>query len=163
MDGNSVEERKKVTTWDQGSSRRQLSRTPSIHRFIRQAIRIHIVLAEGVTNLKVFQLASQLLGFFVQFAQFGMLYFVDALHLANHEFGIADDLERLDALRNRITQHSKKSLVLGIVIGVVPEILTEFGNLFAGGLLDDRAVARRARIATGAPVDMGAVSRAGVA
>src|SRR6267378_1507246 len=140
-----------------------LSRAPAIHSFVRQSVGIHIVLAECMTNLKVFELADQSLRFFIELAQLRMLNLIDALHLADHEFRITDYLERPDAMRVRITQDAEQSLILRVVVGVVPEIFAEFGDLFAGRGLDDHAIARRTRIAAGAAVDMGSVSGAGTA
>ena len=134
-----------------------LSRPAAIHCFIGQSIRVYIVLAQGMTNLKVSEFADQLLRFFVELAQFRMLDLVDALHLSDHEFRIADHPERLDAIRIRIAQHSEKSLILGVIVGVVSEIFAEFGDLLTGRILDDHAIAGRPGIAPSAPIDVGCV------
>ena len=53
-----------------------------------------------------------------------------------------------------VAQDRKQSLVLGVVVGALSEVLAEFGELVALGVLNDDAVSGRPWISAGAAVDV---------
>src|SRR5882724_4631293 len=71
-----------------------------------QSVSVDILLPQGMTDLEVVEPADQWLRFFVELAEVWIFHFVDALHLADHELGITDNLERLDPVLDRVTKHS---------------------------------------------------------
>ena len=113
------------------------------------------MLAEGVTDFHVLDLAGQMLGFVVKLAEVGVAHLIDAFHLANHEFGIADDFEGLDVVCDGVAESGQKPIVLGVVVGAMAEVLAEFGDLFPAGILDYDAIAGGAGITAGAAIDVG--------
>src|SRR5271169_1716581 len=106
----------------------------------------------------MFDLRGQMLSFVVKLAQFRVPNLVDPLHLTNHEFGVADNFQGRNVVRNRIPQSGEKPVVLGVIISVVAEVLAEFGNFLALRIVDDESVAGRSGIAAGSSVDVGGVS-----
>ena len=94
-------------------------------------------------DFEVFKPPHQLLRLLVQLAQLGMPHLVDAFHLPDHQFGIANHLERFDLVFRRIAKRGEQSLILGVVVRVVTEIFAEFGDRVAGGILDGYAVTAR--------------------
>src|SRR5947209_5978415 len=75
-----------------------------------------------------------------------ILDLVDALDLADEQLRIADQLERLRSMLDRILECGDESLILGKVVGLMPEIFAEGGDFLAGFVLDDDSEARRSRI-----------------
>jgi hypothetical protein len=98
-----------------------------------------------------------MLGFVVELAEVGVADLVNAFHLANHEFGIADDFEGLDMVRDGVAESGQKPIVLGVVVGAVAEVLAELGDLYSAWILDYDAVAGGAGITAGAAIDVGRV------
>jgi hypothetical protein len=131
----------------------------SVHGCIGEPVGGPIVLAESVTDFHVLDLAGEMLGFLVKRAQIGMADLINAFHLANHEFGIADDFEGLDPVLDGISESGQKPVVLGVVVGAMAEVLAEFGDLFPARILDYNSVAGGTGIATGAAIDVGSVDR----
>jgi len=82
---------------------------PAIHGLICQAICGLVVFPQGVTDLEVLEPPDQLLRLVVQLAQFGMPHLVDAFHLPDHQFGIADHLERFDLVFGGVAESGKES------------------------------------------------------
>jgi hypothetical protein len=132
--------------------------SPSIHRLICQAVCNLVVFAESMTDLEVFEPPQQLLRFIVQLAEFGMPHLVDAFHLADHQFGIADHLERFDLVFGGVTESGQESLILGVVVGAVSKVFAEFGDGVAGGVLNSDTIAGGAGIAAGSAIDVSSVS-----
>jgi hypothetical protein len=62
------------------------------------------VFAQRVPDFEVLEPADQLLRLVVQLAQFRMTHLLDAFHLPDHQFGIADHLERLDLVFGGVAQ-----------------------------------------------------------
>ena len=94
-----------------------------VHGFVGEAVGVLVVFAESVADFYVLDLAGQVLGFVVELAQLGMAHLVDAFHLANHEFGITDDSQGLDLMRDGVAESGEKPVVLGVIVGVVAEVL----------------------------------------
>ena len=132
--------------------------SPAIHSLIRQAIGNLVVFAEGVADFEVLQPSHQLLRLVVQLAQFRMPHLVDPFHLPDHQFGIADHLERLDLVFGGIAKGGEESLILGVVIGAVPEVFAELSDRMAGGVLYGDAITGRPRIAASSAIDVSGVS-----
>src|ERR1019366_1376959 len=84
-------------------------------------------------------------------------HLVDAFHLADHQFGIADYLERFDLVFGGVAEGGEESLVLGVVVGVVAEVFAELGDRVAGGVGDGDTVAGGAGIAAGSAIDVSSV------
>jgi hypothetical protein len=115
------------------------------------------VFAQRVPNFEVLETSDQLLRLLVQLAQFGMTHFVDAFHLPDHEFGIANHLERLDLIFGGVAESGEESLILGVVVGVVSKVFTKLGNRVAGGVVDGNTVSGGTGIAAGSAIDVGGV------
>ena len=64
----------------------------------------------------------------VQVLQHGVLHFVDAFDLADQQFGIADQLQRLGAVLDGVFQSGDQSLIFGEIVGLVAEVLAERGD-----------------------------------
>src|SRR5450759_5123499 len=101
--------------------------------------------------------ADQLLRLVVQLAEFGMPHLVDAFHLADHQSGIANYLERFDLVFGGVAEGGEESLILGVVVGPVAEVFAELGDRVAGGVVDGDTVAGGAGIAAGSAIDVGGV------
>src|SRR6202040_1858816 len=86
-----------------------------------------------------------------------MTHLVDAFHLADHQFGIADHLERSDLIFGGIAESGEESLIFGVVVGVVAKVFAEFGDWMSGRVVDSNTIASRPRIAAGSPIDVGGV------
>src|ERR1700694_1468114 len=84
-----------------------------------------------------------------------MTHLVDAFHLADHQFGIANHLERFDLILGGVAESGEESLILGVVIGVVSKVFAKLGDRMAGGVVDGNTIARRAGIAAGSAIDVG--------
>lgn len=129
----------------------------AIHRLIGETVGILIMFTKSMSDFDVLDLSGQTLCLVVKFAQFRMADLINALHLANHKLGIADDFERRYLMRDGITKGREQPVVLGIVVGLMAEILAELGNFFPLRIVNDKAVACRAGIAPGSAVDVGSV------
>src|ERR1019366_10708978 len=112
----------------------------AVHGFVGEAVGVLVVFTERVADFHVFDLGGQALGLVVKLPQLGMTHLIDALHLANHQFGIADDLERVDLVRDGGTKSGQESVVLGVVVGLVAEVLVKLGNRFSLRAVNDDAI-----------------------
>src|ERR1700681_4230286 len=65
---------------------------------LRQPIGNLIVFAQRMPDFEVLEPSYQLLRLLIQLAKVGMTHLVDAFHLADHQFGIANHLECLDLI-----------------------------------------------------------------
>src|SRR5579863_5700231 len=108
--------------------------------------------AQRVADRKPIQLRDQFFGAGVQVAQGGILYLIDAFDLADQQLGIADQLERLRTVLQRVFECGDQSLILGEVVGLVAEIFAERRDLFPRLILDDYAVASGAGVSASATV-----------
>src|SRR6202795_2195669 len=131
--------------------------SPRSHTLVRQPIGNLILFAHRVPDFEMLKPANQLLRLLIQLAQFGMTHLVDAFHLPDHQFGIADHLERFDLVFSGVTESGDESLILGIVVGVVSKIFAELGDRMPGGVTDGDTIAGRPWIAAGSAVDVGGV------
>src|ERR1700719_3318882 len=131
--------------------------SPSIHSLVRQPISNLIVLAQRVADFEVLEPPDQLLRLLIQLAKFGMTHLVDTFHLADHQFGIADHLERSDLIFGGVAESGEESLIFGVVGGVVAKVFAEFGDWMSGRVVDSNTIAGRPRIAAGSPIDVGGV------
>ena len=136
------------------STRRVLA---TIHRLVGEAVGGLVVLAQGMANVDVLDLRRQVLRLVMELAQLGVPDFVNTFHLANHQFGIADDSEVLNVVCNGVTQRREQSVVLGEIVRVMAEVLAQFGDLLAMRVVNDDTEAGRAGIASGSAVDVGGV------
>jgi hypothetical protein len=139
------------------ASNLRISLSSSVHSLVGEPVGGLIVFAEGMTNFKMFKPPYQLLRLVVQLAQFGMPHFVDAFHLADHQFGIANHLEGFDLVFGGVAESGDEPLILGVVIGVMSEVFTKLGNWVASGILYSHAVAGRPRIAASSAIDVSSV------
>src|SRR5713101_2463441 len=105
-------------------------------------------------DFEVLEPPDQLLRLLVQLAKFGMTHLVDAFHLSDHQFGIADHPERFDLIFGGVAESGEESLILGVVVGVMAEIFAEFGDRVTGGVVDGYTMSGRSGIAAGAAIDM---------
>jgi hypothetical protein len=128
-----------------------------IHRLVRQSIRNLVVFPQSMADFKVLQPPHQLLCLFVQLTQFRMPNFIDAFHLPHHQLGIANHLERLDLVFSGVTKRRKKSLILSVVVGMVPEILAKLGNWVSGCVLNSNSITRRPGITTSSAINVGSM------
>ena len=90
----------------------------------------------------------------VQIAQRRIFNFVDAFDLPHHEFGVANDLQRLWAVRHCILERADQRLVFRKIVRLMSEILAKRGDLVSLRIMDHDAITRGARIATCAAVSM---------
>ena len=122
-----------------------------------QSVSVDIVLAHGMPDLEVFELAQQRLRFLIEFPQIRIFHLVDTLHLPHHELRITHNFDRLDPVLDRVAKHGQQSLILGIVVGVVPKIFAEFRYLLAGRVLNNHSIARRTRVAASSSIDVSGI------
>src|ERR1039457_1058776 len=101
---------------------------------------------------------DQLLRLVVQLAQFGMTHLVDALHLPDQQFGIANHFERFDLVFGGIAESGDQSLILSVVISVVPKIFAKLGDRVAGGVLNSHTITGRPRIAASSAINVSGMS-----
>src|SRR5580658_466598 len=132
--------------------------SPSVHSLVRQPIGSLVVLAEGVADFEMFEPPHQLLRLVVELAQIRMPHLVDPFHLPYHQLGIANHLERCDVVFDSIVKGSEESLIFGVVIGAVAEVLAQLSDRVAGGVLNGDTVTGRAGIAAGSAIDVRSVS-----
>ncbi len=78
-----------------------------------------------------------------------MTHLVDAFHLADHQFGIANHLERFDLIFGGVAESGEEPLILGIVVGAMPEVFAELGDRVAGGVVDGNTITGRSGISAG--------------
>ena len=128
-----------------------------IHRLVGQPVGNLIMLAQRVADFEVLELLGQLLRLLVELAQFGILDLIDAVHLADHQLGIADDVKGSDVVLKGVAQDPEEPLVFGVVISVMAEIFAQLGDFLAVGIADEGAVAGGTRIATGSAINVGGV------
>jgi len=55
-----------------------------------------------------------------------------------------------------VVEDSQQARIFGVIVGLAAEKLAEFGDRAANLVLDDNAISRRAGIAAGAPINLGA-------
>src|SRR5712692_1737588 len=108
-------------------------------------------------DFEVLEPPDQLLRLLIQLAKFGMTHLVDAFHLPDHQFGIANHLERFDLIFGGVAESGEESLILGVVIGAMAEIFAELGDRVAGGVVDGNTIAGRSGIAASSTIDVGSV------
>ena len=86
-----------------------------------------------------------------------MTHLVDAFHLADHQFGIANYLERFDLVFGGVAESGEEPLIFGVVVGVVTKVFTKLGNRVSGGVIDGNTISGGTGIAAGSAIDMGGV------
>src|SRR5215471_5528109 len=134
---------------------RLLSSHAPIHRLIGQAVGFPVLLAQGMANREPIELRNQFLGPGVQVLEGRILDLVNALHLPHQQFGVADHLERLGTVLQRVLECGKQPLIFGKVVGLLPEVLTECSDFPSRFIVNDYSIPRRAWIAAGAAVAVG--------
>src|ERR1700691_1650080 len=112
-------------------------------------------------DFEVLKLSGQLLRLFVELPQFGMPHLINAFHLAYHEFGIADHRERFNMVLGGITKRCNQSLILGVIVCTVPEIVAKLGNWISRRILNGNPITGRSGITPGPAVDVSSVRRRG--
>src|SRR5882762_3284284 len=105
-------------------------------------------------DFEVLEAADQLLRLLVQLAKFGMTHLVDAFHLADHQFGIANYLERFDLVFGGVAESGEESLILGVVVGAMAEVFAKLGDRVARGVVDGNTITGRSGIAAGSTIDV---------
>src|SRR6266481_8810731 len=103
-------------------------------------------------DFEVLEPPDQLLRLLVQLAEFGMTHLVDAFHLPDHQFGIADHLERFDLIFGGVAESGEESLIFGVVVGVVTKVFTKLGNRVSGGVIDGNTISGGTGIAAGSAI-----------
>ena len=77
----------------------------------------------------------------MQILQRRILHFVNALDLPHQQLRIADQLERLGTVLDRIFERSDQSLILGKIVGLVAEIFAQRRDLASRFVFDHHTVA----------------------
>jgi len=113
-----------------------------------------IVFAHGVADRKPVQFCDQLLGARMQVLQYRIFDLVNTLNLPDQQLRIADQLQRLGPMRNRVFQSRNESLIFREVVGLVAQIFAECRDSAARFILDDDSIPSGCWIAPSAAVDM---------
>ena len=127
----------------------------AVHGLVGEAVGVLVFVAEGVGDFELVELGDAAFGFFPEGAEIGGVDLVLALDLLDHQLGVGDDTEAGVAVVERPLEAAEEAGVLGVVVGAVAEELGELGEDVAGFVLQDGAVAGRARVAACAAVTMG--------
>jgi len=77
-----------------------------VHGFVGQAVGCLVAAAKGVGHLEAFKTAGDLARFIIKRAQDGAGNLVLALHLLDHQFGVGDYAEALDAVVGGPLEHA---------------------------------------------------------
>ncbi len=111
------------------------SREAFVHGGIREPVGFLIVSAQNVADRKPFELRNQFLGAGVKVVQSRVPDFVNPFDLPHQQLRIADHLERLVAVFDRIFQRRDQPLILGEIVSLVAEIFAERGYFVTGFIL----------------------------
>jgi len=91
----------------------------------------------------------------MQILQDCILHFVNTLYLTDQSFRIADYLQCSVSTGLRVFERGDQGLVLGKVVGLVPQIFTQFGNSLPALVFNHYSVSGWPGIATRPAVGMG--------
>ena len=126
-----------------------------VHCIVRQPVGFLIVLAERVPNREPIHLRNQFFRAAVQVLQHRILHLVDALDLPHQQLRVADQLQGLGPMLNRVFEGGDQPLIFREVVGLVAEVFAERGDLPSGFILDDDSISGRAGIAARPAITVG--------
>ena|ERR1700733_7230859 len=102
---------------------------------------------QNMLNLEMLELGNAAASFFVKGTKFRTVHPVLTLHLLDHELRIGDDPQAPMTLGDGKFQGRQERRVLSEVIGLLAQVLTQFGQNLASRILDVDAETGRARVA----------------
>ena len=106
-----------------------------------------VLFPQNMLDLEVIEVRDAATRLLVERAKFRAVYPVLALHLLDHEFRVGDDPQTPMTLGDGKFQRREERGILGKVIGLLAQVLTQFGQNLASRILDVDAETGRARIA----------------
>jgi len=135
--------------------------TGAVEGFVGEGVRVAVQFAADVLDGEIRETRGELFGALEERAQIGVLHFVESLHLADEEFGIAQDAEMRDTGGGGEIERGDERVVFGDVVSGAADVFADFLEQRAVGAADNHRVGRGARIAAGGAVNMSDVQIGG--